>query len=84
MVDIFTHIVQVVVFTSSTDTLLGVGGTSQLGHRVGRIDSVEEDWLKLRGRGTRSKFESCFRLKVCYKIRIMSAKSQMLQKSGYV
>lgn len=49
VVDIFAHIVQIVVFTSCTDTLLSVGSTTQLSHRVGRIDGVEEDWLELEG-----------------------------------
>ena len=48
VVDVFTHIVQVIVFASRTDTLLGVGGTTQPGHRVGGIDGVEEDGLELR------------------------------------
>lgn len=48
MVDIFPHIIQVVVFASCTDTLLGVCSTSQLGHWVGWINGVEEDGLELR------------------------------------
>lgn len=58
MVDVFTHVVQVVVFTSGPDALLGVGSTTQLSHRVGRIDGVQKDGLELRGKMTRISNES--------------------------
>lgn len=54
MVDIFTHIVQIVVFASCTDTFLGVGSTTQPGHGMRWIDGVEKDGLELGERGTKS------------------------------
>lgn len=54
MVHVFSHIIQVVVFASGTDALLGVGGTPQLGHGVGRVDGVEEDGLELVRQRTRA------------------------------
>lgn len=50
MVDVFTHVVQVVVFASCADAFLGVGSAVQPSHGVGRIDGVEEDGLELAGR----------------------------------
>lgn len=53
MVNVFPHVVQVVVFTSCADAFLRVGCTPQLGHGVGRVDGVQKDGLELRGgRGT--------------------------------
>lgn len=46
------------MFTSGTDTLLGVGGAVQPGHRVGRVDGVEEDGLELRRKRHRKQKES--------------------------
>lgn len=43
------------MFASCTDTLLGVGSTTQPGHWVGWINGVEEDGFELRGKGTKSK-----------------------------
>lgn len=48
VVDVFAHIVQVIVFASCTDTLLCVGGAGQPGHGVRRVDGVQEDGLELR------------------------------------
>lgn len=48
VVDILTNIIKVIVFASCTNTLLRVGSTTQLGHGVGRINGVKEDWLELR------------------------------------
>lgn len=48
VVNVFAHIIQIVVFASSTDALLGVGGTPQFGHGVGGVDGVEEDGFELK------------------------------------
>lgn len=54
MVDIFTHIIQIVVFAACANALLRVGSTTQPGHGVGRVNGVEEDGLELGGRGTKA------------------------------
>lgn len=36
------------MFAPGTDTLLGVGSTTQSGHGVGGVDGVQEDRLELR------------------------------------
>lgn len=51
VVNVFPHIIQVVVFASCTDALLSVGGTPQLGHGVGGVYGVEEDGLVLQQGG---------------------------------
>lgn len=51
VVDVLANIVQVVVFSSGADALLRVGSAAKLGHGVGRIDGVQEDWLELRENG---------------------------------
>lgn len=55
MVDVLANIVQVVVFSSGADALLRVGSAAKLGHGVGRIDGVQEDWLELRENGNNGK-----------------------------
>lgn len=47
MIDIFTNIIQVIVFPTGTNALLSVGSSRQLCHRVGGVKSVEEDGLEL-------------------------------------
>lgn len=40
MIHILAHVIQVIMFTTSTDALLGVGSTLQSGHGVGWVDRV--------------------------------------------
>lgn len=48
MINVFAHVVQVVVFPSCSNAFLRVGGPPQLGHGVGRVDGVQEDGLELK------------------------------------
>ena len=48
MVRVFSHIIKVVVFASSTDTLLTVDHPRQFGKVTTRINSALEDWLELQ------------------------------------
>ena len=47
MINIFADIVQVVMLSSCTDTLLGVGSSDQSTHVTLGVNSALEDWLKL-------------------------------------
>lgn len=40
MVDIFAHVIQVIVFAPSPDALLGIGSSAQLRHRVRWVNCV--------------------------------------------
>lgn len=40
VVHILSHVIQVIMFTTSTDALLGVGSTLQSSHGVGWVDGV--------------------------------------------
>lgn len=65
MVDIFAHVIQVVVFAPCTNTLLGVSSALQPGHGVGRIDGIEENGLKLNGMHKKQIHEVCSESKCC-------------------
>lgn len=49
VVDIFSHVIQVIVLAPSSDALLSIGSSAQFSKRVRGVDSVEEDGFELRG-----------------------------------
>lgn len=50
VVDILSHIIQVIVLAPSSDALLSVGGSAQFSKWVRGVNSVEEDGFELRGK----------------------------------
>lgn len=47
MIDIFAHVVQVIVFSPSPDAFLGIGSSAQLCHRVRWVNGIQEDGFEL-------------------------------------
>ena len=58
MVRVFSHIIKVIVFASSSDTLLTVDHTRQFGKVTARINSALKDWLELQDKRKRRKVQS--------------------------
>jgi len=50
VVDILSHIIQVIVLAPSSDALLSVGGSAQFSKWVRGVNSVEEDGFELIGK----------------------------------